>query len=78
MEYRTRLSDTSTFTIVETDRKLSKALVDGNHATAESLANAVTFHLEVWATNDALSTRFVVPNSQYTKVSTLFHHQLCH
>lgn len=78
MEYKTRVSDASTFTIVETGGKLSKALVDGHHATAECLANTITFHLEVWATNDALSTRFVVPNSQYKKVSTLFLHPLCH
>lgn len=74
MEYKTRLSDASTFTIVETAGKLSKALVDGHHTTAESLADKVTFHLEVWATNDALNTRFVVSNSQYKKASNLVHY----
>lgn len=78
MEYKTRVSDDSTFTIVETGGKLSKALVNGHHATAESLANKVTFHLEVWATNDALSTRFVVSNSQYKKVGTSFLQLICH
>lgn len=44
-------------------------LTSGGYVATNSLAEIVTFHVEVWATNSPLDARFMVSSAQLEKAS---------